>query len=59
MHVFTTEMLIFSNFVQRINFEQSEFQKVCVALAEFYLFQLLLLWVLGESCFTASKVLLE
>ena len=43
-------MFIFANFIQKINFERSQFQMVAVALPEFYLFVLSLLRVLGESC---------
>ena len=45
----------FANFLQKIDFEQSQFQKVSVALAEFYWFELPSLQVLGENCFRARK----
>ena len=52
-------MLIFAILVQKIEFEQSQFQKVSVVLPEFYFFQLPLLLVLRESCFKGPKVLLD
>ena len=52
-------MFSFAIFVQRIDFEQLQFHKVGVALAEFESFQLILLRAFGESFFKAPKVLLE
>ena len=40
----------------KVPFERSQFQRVGVALSEFYLVVLPSLRVLGESCFKASKV---
>ena len=51
-------MFIFALFIQKIDFKQSQFQKVGVAPAE-YLFQLSLLEVVGESSFKSTKVLLD
>ena len=47
---------MFINFVQKVEFEQLQFQEVGMALTEFYLFELTLFRVLGESCFKAPKV---
>ena len=54
-NIFTIEMFIFANFVQKINFEGSQFQDVGVALSEFYLFALGLLRVSGENCLKTPK----
>ena len=48
---FTTEIFIFANFVQKVNFDQLQFQKLGVALSKFVLFELSFLRLLGESCF--------
>lgn len=56
---FTTQMFHFSNFAQKTNFEQPQFQKVDVALPEFFLFVFSSLLVLEESCFKAPKALLD
>ena len=50
---------MFINFVQKFEFERSQFQEVGMALTEFYLFELSLFQVLGESCFKAPKVPLD
>ena len=39
-NVFTNEMFIFANFVQKTGFERSQFQRMNVALSEFYLLEL-------------------
>ena len=52
-------LFIFANFVQKVNFELSQFQKMGVAAAEFHLVQLPVLPVLRESCFKAPQVLLD
>lgn len=52
-------MFIFANFVEKVDFEPSQSQRMGVALAEFYLFELSLCRVLGESCFKGLKVVLE
>ena len=46
-NIFTIEMFIFASFVQNIDFEGSQFQRVGIALAEFRLFQLSSLQALG------------
>ena len=48
-------MFIFANFLQKVNFERSQFQRVAIALAKFYLFELPLLRVLGETCLQSSR----
>ena len=58
-NIFTIEMFIFANSVQKVDFEQSHFQKVGVALAEIYSFELFLLRVLEESCFKSPKIPLD
>ena len=52
-------MFIFANFVEKVDFEPSQFQRMGVALAEFHLFELSLCRVLGESCFKGLKVVLD
>lgn len=52
-------LTFFANFVLKFDFEKRQFQKVGVVLAEFYLFQLPLLRVLGVSYFKITKVLLN
>ena len=52
-------LTFFANFVLKFDFEKRQFQKVGVVLAEFYLFQLPLLRVLGVSYFKITKVLLS
>ena len=52
-------MFHFSNFAQKIKYEQRQLQKVSVTLPEFYLFVLCLFLVLGESYFKAAKVRLD
>ena len=59
MNNFTTEMFIFANFVQKVSAEQSQLQKLNIALPEFYLLVLSSLQVLGECCFKAPKVPLD
>ena len=49
-------MHILANFVQKVNFKWTQFQRVGLALAEFYLFEFSSLRVLEESCFKTSKV---
>ena len=36
MNIFTIEMFIFANFVQNVDSERSQLQKMSVVLAEFY-----------------------
>ena len=44
-------MFIFANFVQKVDFDWLQFQKVGVALSKFVLFELPFLRLLGQSCF--------
>ena len=39
MNIPNIEMLLFANFVQNINFERPQFQRVGMALTEFNLFE--------------------
>ena len=52
-------MFIFANFVQNIDFERSQFQKIDVELSQNFLFELPFLRVLGERCFKTPKVPLD
>lgn len=56
MNIFTIEIFIFANFVQKIEFKQCQFQKMSVKIAEFSLFGLRSLRLLGENCLKAPKV---
>ena len=55
-NIFTIEMFIFAEFVNKINFERIQSQRVGVALAKLFLFKLSSLRVLENSCFKARKV---
>ena len=50
------QMFKFANFVQKIDFGRSRFQKLVVALSEIYLLELSQLWLLRESYFKAPKL---
>lgn len=52
-------MFIFTNFVQKVDFERTQIQKLIVPLAKFYLFLLYSSLVSWKSCFNAPKVLLN
>ena len=54
--IFTIEVFIFVNFVQKINFVLSQFQKLVVAVPEFSLFAFSSLHLLEESFFKPLKV---
>ena len=58
-NIFTFEMFIFANFLQKVILDQSQFQEVGVALPEFYWFVLCSLRVLKGSYFKAPKVQLD
>ena len=53
------EMFIFTNFVQKVDFERTQIQKLSVPLAKFYLFLLNSSLVSWKSSFNAPKVLLN
>ena len=52
-------MFIFAIMVQKMDFEQSQFQRMSVALTEFCLFLLPLLLAWGKSSFKGLKFLLD
>ena len=52
-------MFIFAIFVQKIDFDWSQFRRMGVTLTEFYWFKFSSLPVLEESCFPARKVTLD
>ena len=52
-------MFIFTNFVQKVDFERTQIQKLSVPLAKFYLFLLYSSLVSWKSSFNAPKVLLN
>lgn len=58
-NIFTIEIFFFASFVPKVDFEQSQLQKVGLVLFEFYLSELTLLGVLAECCFKAPGVLFD
>ena len=54
--IFTIEAFVFANFVQKINFVLSQFQKLVVVVPEFSLFAISSLRLLEESLFKPLKV---
>ena len=59
MNIFSIEMFTFAYFAQTVKFERSQFKKVGVTISKSYLFVLVSLRVLGESCFEALNVPLD
>ena len=52
-------MIIFAIFVQKMDFEQSQFRMMGMTLTEFCLFKFFLLPILGESYFKGPKSTLD
>ena len=57
--LFTIEIFIFAIFLQQIDLEQSQFQKMGVALTEFFLIQIVFNTGIKESGCKAPKVKLD
>ena len=55
MNIFRIKIFIFAIFVQKGDFEHSQFQRMGVTLIEFYLFKFYSLPVLGGSCLKLQK----
>ena len=58
-NIFTIKIIIFANFVQKIEFGLLHIQRMDVELTEFHLCKLSLYPVLGKSYFKSTKVLLN
>ena len=58
-NVFTIEIFIFAIFLRQIDLEQSQFQKMGVALTEFFLIQIVFNTGIKESGCKAPKVTLD